>query len=194
MKKLCVLLFFSVQLFAQTSMNVESFEINSPGEDQLFMRLEFLSHEPARIEECTIEFEDDRIFDFVDRLALHQDSSVLPVLSHASEFLFNPWTHYPGVYVGLAEDTTVVLDYKIDLYRYYSNFLHGTIECRLNYYGDPSAPDTIIGPIDFSSSSVLSVIEQGTVFQERYQYSIFDLLGRKVKSGDYGIYIKSPDH
>jgi hypothetical protein len=63
MKRIFILLFFPVQLFAQVSMSVESFEISSPADNQLFMQLEFQSHEPVRINECTIEFEDDYIFE-----------------------------------------------------------------------------------------------------------------------------------
>ena len=157
MKRICILLLFPVHVFAQVSMNVTPFEIISPGNDQIFLRLEFESHEPVQIEECTIDFQDSRIFDFVDRLALHQDGDPLPVLSHASEFLYNPWLHYPSVYVGIGEDTTVTLDYVLDTYQHYPNVLQTSITCRVNYYANPQVADTIIGPVQISSNVALSI-------------------------------------
>lgn len=157
---ICVLMFFPVLAVAQVSMSITPLEIISPGDDQVFMRLEFESHESVRIEECTIAFEDDHIFDFVDRLALHQDGSLLPVLSHASEFLYNPWLHYPSVYVGIGEDTTVSLDYVIDMYQYYPYDLDVSITCIIDYYTDPSTPDTVIGPMQSISNVVLDVSEK----------------------------------
>lgn len=157
MKRICILLLLPVQVFAQVSMNVTPFDINSPADEQMFMRLGFESHEPVRINECTIEFEDDYIFDFADCLALHQDGNPLPVLSHASEFLYNPWLHYPSVYVGLGEDTTVSLDYVIDMYQYYPYDLDVSITCVIDYYADSNTPDTVIGPMQSISNVVLDV-------------------------------------
>jgi len=158
MKRIFTLLLFPVSVFAQVSISVEPVLFVSPGNDQTFLRVEFTSNDPVRIEECTIDFTNDRIFDFVDRLSLWKDDNVLPVLSHASEFLFNPWTHYPSVYVGIGDDTVTVFDYKIDMYRHYSNSLQSSISCRVNYYAEPNVLDTILGPIEVSSSTVLDVL------------------------------------
>jgi len=175
MKRIFILLLFPVCAFAQVSMNVEPVDLVSPGDDKSFLRVEFTSHEPVRIEECTIEFYDDRIFDFVDRFALYKDSIALPVLSNASTSLFNPWEHYPGVYVGIGSDTLVSLDYRIDTYRHYSRDLDIQFSCRINYYTDPGRPDTVIGPVTVSSNTVLSV-------EDDYREDIFN-----VRNIPYGL-------
>ncbi len=173
-----VLLFFPVCAFAQVSMNVEAIDFVSPGDNQSFMHVEFISHQPVRIDECTIDFENDRIFDFVDRLTLYQDDELLPVLSHASEWLYNPWTHYPSVYVGIGNDTVTIFDYKIDTYRHYSQDLNVSITCVVDYYTDPSTSDTTIGPIEISSIVILDV----------QSYDINDVL--KVSHNFHGLDIQ----
>ncbi|MBP6925572.1 MAG: hypothetical protein KBC22_00730 [Candidatus Pacebacteria bacterium] len=155
--KRIIFMFFPVLASAQVSMQVTPLEIVSPGDNQSFMEVAFTSHVPVRIDQCTIEFADDWIFDYVDHLVVYQDTIELPVLSAASEFLFNPWEHYPSIYVGIGNDTSITLDYRLDTYQYYAQDVELQFSCLVHYYTDPNIPDTTCGPVNVSSGVVLGI-------------------------------------
>lgn len=157
MKRIIILLFFPVCTLAQVSMTADPVDFISPGDNQLFLSVEFISHEPVRIDECTIEFDDDFVFDFVDRLYLYQDDAESLVLSDAAEFLTNPWVNHPSAYVGIDSDTSIILNYHLDSYQHYANNFDLQFSCRLNYYSDVNMLDTVIGPVNISSEIILEI-------------------------------------